>query len=297
MIGMKDQFISLLQDKGIDVFMPNIEQTLSTSELIKLVPQYDGWIIGDDQATRDVFKAGSEGRLKAAVKWGVGVDNIDFAACKNYGIEITNTPGMFGAEVADIAIAYLIGLARNLFFIDREVRNNIWKKIRGVSLAGKKVGLIGFGDVGKHVAKRILALDMDVTIYARSSSTADYEFIKWPERVSECDFLIFTCSLNKKNYHMLDDTVISETKKNVRIINVARGQLIDEAALVRGLQSGQINSAALDVFEIEPLPVDSLLRTMDNCIFGSHNASNTNEAVAATNIRVIDELFRIMGVR
>jgi len=301
MIGMRDQFASIFKEKGIEVFIPEVVQTLSVSELIQLVPNYDGWIIGDDPATRDVFKAGSEGKLKAAVKWGVGVDNIDFDACKDYNIAITNTPNMFGAEAADVAVAYLIGLARNLFFIDREIRNNNWEKKRGVSLAGKKVGLIGFGDVGRHVVKRLVALGMDLIIYAGPcsdfNSSNEYEFSEWPVRISECDFLVFACSLNKENHHMLNDTVLSQTKEHVSIINIARGALIDEAALVRGLQSGHVRSVALDVFEEEPLPTNSPLRSMDYCIFGSHNSSNTEEAVRATNMRVIDELFRLLGVQ
>src|SRR3546814_18453260 len=89
--------------------------------MVDLLPQYEGWIIGDDPATRRVFEAGKAGKLKAAVKWGIGVDNVDFAACKDLGIPIINTPNMFGGEVADVAVGYVIGLARQLFVIAREI--------------------------------------------------------------------------------------------------------------------------------------------------------------------------------
>jgi D-3-phosphoglycerate dehydrogenase len=97
-------------------------QTLSVEELKELVPQHDGWIIGDDPATREVFMAGKAGKLKAAVKWGIGVDNVDFDACKDLGIPIVNTPNMFGGEVADIAVGYVIALARETFQIDDGIR-------------------------------------------------------------------------------------------------------------------------------------------------------------------------------
>ena len=103
-------------------------QTLSVEELIELVPQFDGWIIGDDPVTRDVLEAGVNGNLKGAVKWGVGTDNVDFQACRDFGILIDHTPNVFGAEVADLAIGYLIALARNTFQIDREIRDSIWPK-------------------------------------------------------------------------------------------------------------------------------------------------------------------------
>ena len=121
----------------IDITTPDVVQTLTVDELIDIVPQHDGWIIGDDPATFEVFEAGKAGQLKVAVKWGIGVDNVDFAACDRLGIPITNTPGMFGAEVADLAMCYILGLARDAFFIDREVRSGNWPKPAGISLGIK----------------------------------------------------------------------------------------------------------------------------------------------------------------
>lgn len=138
MLRMIDEFRPLFLAKGIELTTPNVVQTLSVDELKQLVPQHDGWIIGDDPATRDVFTAGKAGNLKAAVKWGIGVDNVDFAACKELDIPIINTPNMFGGEVADIAVGYVIGLARETFLIDRGVRKGEWLKPAGISLSGKK---------------------------------------------------------------------------------------------------------------------------------------------------------------
>jgi len=112
MLGMIDAFQSIFDSHGIELTAPQVVQTLSVSQLKELVPQHDGWIIGDDPATREVFTAGKAGRLKAAVKWGIGVDNVDFSACRDLGIPITNTPNMFGGEVADVAVGYVWALAK-----------------------------------------------------------------------------------------------------------------------------------------------------------------------------------------
>jgi D-3-phosphoglycerate dehydrogenase len=300
MISTKDQYLQRFKEKGIDAYCPDVVQTMDESELIQLVPQFDGWIIGDDPATRKVFKAGSEGKLKAAVKWGIGVDNVDFAACHDFNIPVKNTPDMFGAEVADIAVGYVIALARETFRIDREIRDGKWPKYRGISLSGKNIGLVGYGDIGKNTAKRLLACDMNITVYdpifTGSKEDHGVGFRRWPEGLDNCDFLIFTCSLNEENRHMLNTSTLALCAKGVRVINVARGPLINEDALLGSLQSGHVHSAALDVFENEPLPMDSQLRKYPSCILGSHNGSNTSDAVAKTNDRVINKIFHMLGI-
>jgi D-3-phosphoglycerate dehydrogenase / 2-oxoglutarate reductase len=301
MIGEKEQFLPLLKSKDIECVIPDFTQVMSVEDLIKTVPEFDGWIIGDDPATREVFEAGKKGRLKAAVKWGIGIDNVDFDACKDLEIPITNTPNMFGGEVADVGVGYVIGLARETFMIDRSVRNGQWPKPCGVSLAGKTIGLIGHGDIGKNTAKRLIAFDMNINAYDPAfTSNDDYEAVRfksWPEDVASCDFLIFTCALVKNNHHMLNANVLNSCKDGVRIVNVARGPLIDEEALVKALQSGKVYSAALDVFEVEPLPEKSPLRDMPKCIFGSHNGSNSIDAVHRTNIIAISHLLDFLGVQ
>ena len=140
-----DSFKPLFYKQDIELILPDVVQSLSEQELIDLVPRADGWIIGDDPVTEKVLTAGKKGNLKAAVRWGVGVDNVDFKAARSLGIPISNTPGMFGNEVADVGICYLTGLARQTFYIDREVRKGRWIKPQGISLTGKSVALIGLG--------------------------------------------------------------------------------------------------------------------------------------------------------
>jgi D-3-phosphoglycerate dehydrogenase len=295
MIALIDFFQEQFNELGWEVVAPYFDQTMSEEELIRLVPKFDAWIIGDDPASESVVAAGASGNLRAAVKWGVGTDNVDFEAFEKHGIPVTNTPGMFGQEVADIALGYVIALARHTFEIDRGVRQGQWPKPTGISLAEKTVAVAGFGDIGKNIAKRLATCGMNVTIYdpfASVDEVADtgYKIAEWPDKIDQADFIVFACALTDSNRHMLNSNVFERCKRGVKIVNVARGPLIDEQALIRAQASGIVESCALDVFEEEP-PVDSnpLLQHPQN-VLGSHNASNTRDAVVKTSLIAIQKL-------
>lgn len=299
MLGQIDLFRAEFAKRGAELTAPEVKQTLSVEELKALVPEHDGWIIGDDPANREVLEAGVKGRLKAAVKWGIGTDNVDFAAAKDFGLPITNTPFMFGREVADIATSYVIALARETFLIDRGVRAGGWPKPAGISLEGKTAAVIGFGDIGRNIAKRLLASDMKIVAYDPMFKPAlGLEAVQsaiWPQRIGEADFLVFACNLTSENFHLLNTETLALTKPGLRVVNVARGPLIDEQALIAALANGHVHSAALDVMEVEPLPADSPLRNHERCIFGSHNGSNTVDAVIRASERAIDLLFGFLA--
>ncbi|CAM5288206.1 Hydroxypyruvate reductase [Stutzerimonas stutzeri] len=298
MLRMIDSFRPLFAQYGAEITTPDVVQTLSVEQLKELVPQHDGWIIGDDPATAEVFAAGKAGRLKAAVKWGIGVDNVDFAACRDLDIPITNTPNMFGGEVADIAVGYVIALARQTFEIDRGVRAGEWPKPRGISLAGKTVALVGYGDIGKSTARRLLAADMNIVAYdpfaADDAAMPRVQRAAWPERIGEADFIVINCALTPSSHHMLNANVLAKCKPGLRVVNVGRGPIIDEPALEAALESGRVFSAALDVFEVEPLPMSSSLRSHPRCVLGSHNASNTADAVERTSEIAIGKLISFL---
>jgi D-3-phosphoglycerate dehydrogenase len=297
MLRQIERFHQAFSDCAFDVTAPDVIQTLSESELIEIVPQHDGWIIGDDPATAEVFRAGKAGRLKSAVKWGIGVDNVDFSVCKQLGIPITNTPGMFGSEVADLAMCYLLGLARDAFFIDREIRNGAWPKPAGVSLSGKTIGIVGLGDIGRNIAKRAHAHELKVCAWdPYPQSVPDYVSIHgdFPSGIGVCDFIVFSCALTESNYHMFDAGLLNVIKPGVRVINVSRGPLIDESALAKGLASGVVASAALDVFENEPVVQSNPILTHPKCIVGSHNGSNTIEAVMRASFEAIRLLYEML---
>ena len=291
MLGMLEAFVAPARELGLELVPAAVTQTLSEAELIELLPQFDGWIIGDDPATQQVFEAGQRGSLKAAVKWGIGVDNVDFKACEALGIPITNTPGMFGSEVADVAVGYVIALARHTVEIDRGVRAGSWPKPRGLSLAGRTVAVVGYGDIGRNTARRLLAADMAVIAYDpfvdANSLEPGVSLAPWPERLEEADFVVVNCALTASSHHLLNGEAFAAMKPGVRVVNVGRGPVIDEQALIAALASGQVHSAALDVFEQEPLPLVSPLRSHPACIFGSHNASNTVDGVERTSQKAI----------
>jgi len=300
MLGMIDRFVEFSKENhNIELIPKKVAQTMSENDLIKIIKDYDGWIIGDDPASAEVFREGKKGKLKAAVKWGVGIDNVDMNAAEDLKIKIKNTPGMFGDEVADLAHCYLVCLSRNVIGIHNGVIKGEWPKHTGHSLRGSTVAIVGYGDIGRCLLKRVLASEMNIQIYdpfINSINSEDPRVKKeiWPNNLSICDFIILTCSLNSSNYHLLDEKIFNMLKNKVKIINVSRGPLINEEELVKNLERGRVDSVALDVFEKEPLPLNSELRRFNNCIFGSHNASNTSQAVEKTSykaIALLDELI------
>ena len=175
-----------------------------------------------------------------------------------------------------------------------------WPKIRGISLRDRKVAVVGFGDIGSNLAEKLLAFGMHVIAYdpyAEAKKNNSIEFASWPDRLSECDFIILACQLNKETFHLINSESLRMCNDGVRIINVSRGALINEEHLIKFLKSGKIYSAALDVFENEPLPNRSELKKIPRCILGSHNSSNTEEAVMRTNNIAITKLLKMLNIK
>lgn len=298
MLGIFERFRQDFERHSIDPTAAVVTQTLTEEELVATLPDFDGWIIGDDPASARVLKAGAAGHLRALVKWGVGVDNVDFASAKELGLLATHTPGVFGREVADLAVHYVSGLARQTFRIDREIRQEkAWPKYPGRSLAEKVVAVVGFGDIGHNIARRLLAAEMEVRVYDpfyRAVKGVDVDLRQWPQGLEDADFIVFSAPLNSSTHHMLSRSLLPALKHGVRIVNVGRGPVIEEAALVEGLETGRIHSVALDVFEDEPLSPDSPLRIYPDNIFGSHNGSNTVEAVERVSRQAIDLIAEML---
>lgn len=291
-----DEYRASLGRQDMEILLPPVVQQLSEAELMELLPGIDGIIVGDDPLTSKVLARAD--RLRIISKWGVGIDNIDLRAAAQLGIRVMNTPGMFGDEVADVVIGYLILLARQLHRIDDRVRSGEWAKIEGTSLAGRTLGIIGLGAIGQAVAQRAIAMRIQVIgseILESNASAASQMGVRIMERAEllrTADVVSLNCPLTEDNHHMIDADALLTMKRGAWIINTARGLLIDEVALVDALTMGQIGAAALDVFEVEPLPSESPLRGFDNVILGAHNGSNTAEAVRRTSARAIENLLQ-----
>lgn len=313
MIKQLGKFKTELDKYEFDIHVPEFTAVMSEDELCEIIGNYDGWIIGDDPCTEKVIAAGKKGNLKALVKWGVGVDNVDFEACKKHRILVTNTPAMFGEEVSDIALNYLLTLTRETHVINKKVRQEEWYKPAGRTLTGLKVALIGFGDIGRCVARKCLAFNLKVNVsdpgFYRDKNDNNEIKCKYNEEliipnniqevnvcdnlqeaVSNSDYIIITCSLNKHTKCMINKEIIKLANKGVIIINVARGPIVVENDVIELLDEGFIKSIGFDVFEEEPLSNKSKLLNYEQNIYGSHNGSNTIDAVLKTSRIALEKL-------
>jgi D-3-phosphoglycerate dehydrogenase / 2-oxoglutarate reductase len=285
-----------LDERQAELIVPPVEQQLSEAELLGLIAGVDGMIAGDDQVTRAVLERAD--RLRIVSKWGVGTDAIDMAAAAELGVRVTNTPGMFGDEVADVVIGYLVMLGRHLHRTDAAVRAGEWAKPEGVSLAGRTIGVVGLGHIGRAVARRTSAMNMRVLGYEidpanrASAAQAGAQVVSLETLLADSDVISLNAPLTPESRHLLNADTMGRMQPGAWIINTARGGLVDESALTAALQSGQVGAAALDVFEVEPLPMESPLRQFDQVILGSHNSSNTVEAGHRTSERAVDNLIR-----
>jgi D-3-phosphoglycerate dehydrogenase len=291
-----DTYRADLESRGIELVVPEItHQQLNEDELLEIMPSIDGVIAGDDHFTAAVLEASR--RLRILSKWGVGTDAIDKDAAARLGIPVTNTPGMFGADVAEVALSYMLMLARGMHIVDRAVHAGTWLKLEGETLAGKTVGVVGLGSLGLGVCQRVKAFDMVVIgsdPWPPSQDNAralGVEVVDLDELFRRCDYLSLNAPLTPESRHLVNAKTLALMKPGAKVVNTGRGPLVDEAALIDALRSGHIAAAALDVFEVEPLPADSPLRTMDNVILGAHNGSNTREAVQRTSAKAVDNLL------
>lgn len=290
----------LLVEHGITVDLPVVSQQLNETELIRIIGDFDGVIAGDDFFTKRVLQQAV--RLQILSKWGVGMDNIDRSEAARLGIKVTNTPDTLSGEVADVCLGYLVMLSRQLHLVDRAVREGKWPKPTGDSLAGRTLGIVGLGGIGCAFGERALAMGMIVLGFdisasqCHAASRSGMHPVALDELLHNADFISLNCPLSTENRHLINERSLAGVKTGSYLINTARGGLVDEAALIAGLKSGRIAGAALDVFEIEPLPADSPLRHFDQCILGSHNSSNTAQANYRVSEKAVQNLLTGLGV-
>jgi D-3-phosphoglycerate dehydrogenase len=290
-----DEFRPRLEERQLELVLPEIVQQPSEEDLIEIIGGFDGMIAGDDPLSARVLEHAK--RMRIISKWGVGIDGIDLDAARARGIPVVNTPGVFGGEVADIALGYVVMLARQLHRIDSSVRAGGWFKHEGRSLDGKVLGIAGFGSIGQAVGTRGKGFGMRVVAHdvadAAGAIAADMgvEMLGRDELFRQSDFLVLCSPLTAETRHMVGEHTLALMQPGSFLVNVGRGPLVDESALVQALDSGQVTAAALDVFEEEPLPLSSGLRRFDQCVFGSHNASNTREGVLRASAKAVENLL------
>ena len=284
---------------GLDIFLPEIPgQELAGDDLIAAVQGMVGVVAGDDQFTDEVMAQLPD--LRAISKWGIGLDGIDIPAAEARGIAVTNTPGVFGNEVAEQALGYLLALVRGILDVDREVRAGGWPKPVGRSVGSLSALVIGLGDIGRTLTTKLQALGVTVSGADPSAEAAGFAQeqaigIGDPAALARnVDVVIVTAPLNAATRGMIDEAFIAGMAPGSWLINVGRGPIVIGSAVADAVESGHLAGVALDVFEVEPL-ADERLRHLPNLILGSHNASNTLEACHRTHAQAIANLVENLG--
>jgi D-3-phosphoglycerate dehydrogenase len=296
---MDPKAAQIFRDRGIHVD----EITGKTPDELKaIIGEYDGLAIrSSTKVTKDILEAATN--LKVVGRAGIGVDNVDIPAASAKGVVVMNTPFGNSITTAEHAIALMFALARQLPEADASTQAGKWEKNRfmGVEVTGKILGLIGAGNIGSIVASRALGLKMKVVAFdpfltPERAVEIGIEKVELDELLRRADFITLHTPLTDQTRNILSRDNLAKTKKGVRIINCARGGLIDEAALKEGLESGHIAGAALDVFENEPAK-DSPLFGTPNFISTPHLGASTSEAQVNVAIQVAEQLsdFLLLG--
>lgn len=285
---------------GVDASVPAFDgQQLDAAAMREYIVGVEAVIAGDDFIDATVLEAGKNSRLKAIVKWGVGTDSIDKVAATRLGIPVYNTPGVFSDEVADLALALLLGVVRRTHVMNNAIRAGTWNRLEGRTLAGMTAGVIGLGSIGQGIARRVQAFGMKAIGSDVRTLSADeapgVRQVTLEAVLRESDVILLACNLTPENRHLLNAAAFAAMKPGVLIVNVSRGPLIDEAALVAALASGKVAGAGLDVFETEPLPLNNPLQQFQQCVFTAHAGSSTEEAIARINQMTSDILFHVVG--
>jgi D-3-phosphoglycerate dehydrogenase len=279
-------------DRGVEV---TVDDTITPERLLEVIPAYHAGVVRSRTKIRkNVIDVAFN--LKVIVRGGVGVDNIDQEYAQAKGIKVLNTPGASTDSVAELAIAYLFALARPIVQATESLRAGKWEKAKfhGTEVQGKTLGIIGVGRIGLAVARRAAALGMHVLGYdSRTIGPVPYMMmVPLEELLARADTITLHVPLTEASHHMVDAAQIAKMKKGVKIIDCARGGVIDEDALYNAIVSGQVSGAALDVFENEPL-TDSKLFSLPQVIGSPHMGASTTEATERIGDEVADILIGI----
>lgn len=275
----------------------DIVKGLTPDALVEKIRDYDGLVIRSSvKVTKEVLEAAD--KLKVIGRAGVGVDNVDVDAASMRGIVVMNTPGANTIATAEHTMAIMLSMCRYVPQAFGRLTQGVWdrKSFTGVQLYRKTLGIIGVGRIGSRVARYCQAFGMEVLAYDPYLSDEAAQDLKvkrvtLPELYAQSDFISLHAALTPKTEKLINAQAIAQMKDGVRLINAARGKLIDDEALLEGLQSGKIAAAALDVFTTEPLPPDSPLLTMENIIVTPHLAASTLEAQADVGTIVVAQLL------
>jgi len=289
-----------LRAAGCEVLYPPRMGPLPPEELLPHLSLADAVIAASDRY-EDALLARCP-RLRVICRWGTGYDSVDVPACTRRGIAVCNAPGLNVEAVADHVFAVLLALARRLPRQLEIMRAGEWEEVRGVDLHRKTLGLVGFGAIGRAVARRARGFDCRILAYdpfvpAAAFAEAGVEGADLPTLFAAADFVSVHASLTAENRGLVSAELLARMKPTALFVNAARGPLVDEAALIAALRGGRIAGAAVDAFQEEPLPPDHPFRTLPNCLPTPHSAFNTVEVAQAVNRTVAEQILAVMAGR
>jgi D-3-phosphoglycerate dehydrogenase len=272
----------VLQEAGYEIVTPEQDQPLNEEEMISLISDVDAALVGNDAVTERVIAAAPH--LKVVSKHGVGVDNVDIPAATRAGVVVTNTPGANQVAVAEMAVALIMGLTRKLAYHDTVVKSGGWSRIIGTELAGKTVGLVGLGRIGKEVVLRLKGFQVKFLaydVYQDNDFAAKHSvrFVTLDELLAESDIVTLHAVLTTDTQRLIGEKELAHMKPGAYLVNTARGGLIDEQALARALAENRLAGAGLDVFADEPPKNSPLLPLGDKVLLAPHLGAQTTETV------------------
>lgn len=289
--GMEQAAIKELKDSGFEI----VEQFYEVEELKQKIKEFDVIVVRSATKVREpIIDAAMEtGRLKLIIRGGVGVDNIDVEYAKSKGITVANTPNASSASVAELAIGHMFCIARFIHIANHTMRQGKWEKkhYEGVELAGKNLGLIGYGRIAKETAKKAMALGMKVVYTNRSGdkNDPDFKYVTMDELLAKSDFISLHIPGSKDKKAVIGDAEFAKMKDGVFIVNAARGGVVCEDALIKALDSGKVAAAALDVFAEEPTKNEAIY-THPKISLTPHIGASTAEA----QLRIGEEIVSII---
>jgi len=285
----EDEYIEQMRLAGLTV---DVRDDITAEELPHVLPAYDGMVVRSRTKVRqpliDICP-----HLKVIVRGGAGLDTIDHEYARSKGIVVMNTPLANSASVAELAIGYMFMLARSLYKATATMKEEKWEKkaFTGVELGGKTLGLIGYGNIGHQTARLALALGMQVLAYdPYVTSQNGVILVTLDELLAAADYISLHLPKTKESANMIDKEQFAKMKDGVRIINCARGGIVNEDALYEALTSGKVAGAALDVFAEEP-PTNWRLLKLDSVIGSPHIGAGTREAQARVGAEVAEKLI------
>lgn len=287
-----------IEDAGLEVvYPPNAMSLMDAADLLRQLDGVSAVLAGMEPFNREVLAAS---KLRVIARAGVGYDAVDMAAATEHGVVVTITPGTNEVSVAEQTLALLLGVMRGFPGRDQEVRSGVWKRIPLPRLAGKTIGLVGLGRIGRAVATRAQGLGLKVIAsdpLADPAFTSKHEIrlVTLDELFAESDIVSLHTPATPETVHMINAKSLAKMKPGSVLINTARGSLVDEAALADALGSRHLMAAGLDVFDVEPLALDSPLLALDNVLLAPHMGGldhESLEAMATMAGRSIAELYR-----